>query len=1187
MMERRFFRTERYRALTVVLLAMGLFATGPLFAFDGDASAGEADHKVILLKHISPAKGKEFLTRLKIGTANRLPGTDALLVTGEPGELIKAVAVLKVVDAPGEFDIKELASASAARMLPSNEQIAEAVGNLSIGTFAHRPPSGRKAQALIDTHNGFVVAIAPIFQLQDIKLAVELGPDVLKQQKKVATAASGASSRQIPPAAPTTETLAQRAAPTQRQSADAGSMSSRITEPGTVQREWRTARQQSGNAQIFHDDVVLVPDLRPALAFALPFRPASMDLSLGQSDSKIVEPNGPRAMAKTDAAPGAVPQLERLSQPGAAEAITLAPGQRVPPEKKEAVEPPVKPDTITIDLETATEPEAQPEATASLETQPQPAAEVSAYQPGRFPNGDEFVDLTLPEKVPVIQLLDLVGKYLNLSYVYDPAKITGEVTLKLNGNLSGKMKVEDLYQLLESVLQFKNLVMCRHKGNIVKIVPVTEVLSLDPDLVTSETSTVDAGDIVVTRVFELEHIETSSAENLLTGMGLTVGVTSIAESRTMIVTAYAHRMGRIEHLLKMVDKPGEPREFKFRQLKYTMAKTLAEKIKALAEQLDSVTVTVAQQTARTTPTTKLPGESEAAYRTRLARLKAAQAARARAVASRTKPQTEEAKPGVYLDADERTNRILMIGVEEQLEVVDGLVDALDVEQQDLRSLQLYRIRHVDAEEVAKKLQELGIISRAPESAYTSTRITQTTGTAAQRAAAAQAARTPMMPTTAAGVTEEGLVEEPQVVVVESTNSLLVNATAEQHTQIETIIGYVDTETDEDDIPYKIYPLENSSPSHLSEILESLIQETVEDKEGKIERIIKREEEITIVPDPNTYSLIVYASKKNQDWIANLVEQLDKRRPQVLIDVTLVEITETDAFTYDLNLIQSFPDLVATSGLTGLITEGKTTADILSQLNSSGRSRFADFQSDSGTFRGFYGDKHVNALLDAVQSKNYGRVLAKPKILVNDNEPGMIKTTDTTYVKKTSSIPVSGGGAGQDTTLITTAEDYSPYEAGITLEITPHISEGELLRLDIALTRSDFLETTGEKPPNTTASEVVTAVTVPNGSTVILGGLLKLNQNKGGDKVPILGDLPLIGGLFRGIKNSDRQSKLYVFVKAEIIRPADHGQGMADLEAISERHRIAFEKHELEFQNYEDWPGIKPQPVDPVKVLEAQ
>jgi general secretion pathway protein D len=174
-------------------------------------------------------------------------------------------------------------------------------------------------------------------------------------------------------------------------------------------------------------------------------------------------------------------------------------------------------------------------------------------------------------------------------------------------------------------------------------------------------------------------------------------------------------------------------------------------------------------------------------------------------------------------------------------------------------------------------------------------------------------------------------------------------------------------------------------------------------------------------------------------------------------------------------------------------------------------------------------------------------------------------------------------------LIQTAVDYTPYEAGITLDITPHISEGNLLRLDIGLVRSDFLTTEDpKKPPNTTASELTTAVTVPDGSTIILGGLLKLNQNKGGKKVPILGDIPLVGGLFRGVNNSDKQSKLYIFVKAEVIRPdAASGHAMEQLERLSERNRMAFEQHEKEFQNHQDWPGIKPKPVDPERVLDAQ
>ncbi|UCD51426.1 MAG: type II and III secretion system protein, partial [Phycisphaerales bacterium] len=219
----------------------------------------------------------------------------------------------------------------------------------------------------------------------------------------------------------------------------------------------------------------------------------------------------------------------------------------------------------------------------------------------------------------------------------------------------------------------------------------------------------------------------------------------------------------------------------------------------------------------------------------------------------------------------------------------------------------------------------------------------------------------------------------------------------------------------------------------------------------------------------------------------------------------------------------------------------------------------------------------------------GRVLAKPKILVNDNQPGMIRTADTTYVRKTSSIPVSSGGAGNDTTLIETAVDYQSYEAGITLNITPHVSQGELLRLDIELTRSDFRETADdEKPPGTTASELTTTVFVQDGSTIILGGLVKRDQNKGSAKVPLLGDIPPVGGLFRSINNSETQNKLYVFVKAEIIRPGGAlDQSTAELDAISETNRTAFEQHEKEYQDHQDWPGLKPKPVDPQRVLEAR
>jgi type II secretory pathway component GspD/PulD (secretin) len=1039
------------------------------------------------------------LLQLGLGTVSKLPGTNAVLVTASSDQLAKAVAVLNVVDAGEPFAVRTIAPASAARTLPSNVQIEASVGGMSIGTFADPPKPGAYARAIIDIHGGAVIAIAPVAKLQDIVLAMESGPEVLKEHR---LAAEQIEREKVLKATDPAEPNAPKAVVTAEQPA-----------------------QQANNTSYLQGVADSNED-------------ASLESFLAAVKSATTDLNEPSLEAKPEAK--SAEQLGTQAEPKGAEA----------------------------------------QKTGEIST---PGAGSTPYEPEPVVNGEETLKLSLPERLSIVDLLGLVGEYLHLDYMYDPTKVQGEVALKLQGKLRGPMKVGDLYPLLESVLKFKGFVMTR-KGNLVTIVPVTEAMEADPLLVDPETGKVKTGDVIVTRIFELQHVDTNSAINLLDSMKLSVAVVPLAETGTLIVTGYAYRMARIEQLLKVIDKPGAPRKFKFRQLRFTMAKTLAEKVKTLAEELGTVPVTIS---TGTTPTIRTPG-----IRTPTTRPSTPQPPRT-PMPTVVTPSTPT-KPSVFLDADERTNRVLMIGLEEQLEIVEQLIDALDVEQQDLRVLKAYQIEHVDATEVKKKLEELGIIG-ASQSTYTSTRITGGPATTAPGGTVQPPSqlRAPISRTGAESV-EESLVEQPQVVVIEATNSLLVNATAEQHAQVSTIIGYVDSETLRKAIPYVIYPLENQKPEDLAGVLEKLIQETVKDKEGKVQQVIKKtEEEIVIVPDENTFSLIVYASQKNQQWIKNLIETLDKRRPQVLIDVTLVEISKTDKFEYDLNLINSAPDLVSTSGLTGVIkgtgTSAITTPDIISKLSTSGRKRFIDFQSNSGAGTGFYGDKHINVLLEAMQTKDYGRVLAKPKILVNDNEKGTIKTTDTTYVARKSSVPISTGTAGTQTSLIETSLDYTAYPAGISLDITPHISEGKLLRLEITLSRSDFTGTTGgDKPPDTTSSDITTFVTVPDGSTIILGGMLKLNQSKGGTKVPLLGDLPIVGGLFRSVSNSDVERKLYVFVKAEIIRPPENAvAALDDFERISRENRASFERHEMEFQNYQDIPGIKPQPMDPAKVLEAQ
>ena len=859
----------------------------------------------------------------------------------------------------------------------------------------------------------------------------------------------------------------------------------------------------------------------------------------------------------------------------------------------------IEPNEARFLLSANGEVETEPNATAALPERE--VAEASAasqsYQLPPLVNGEQVVNLNLAEreKLTIVEFLGLVGPYLQLDFMYTEKDIDQEITINPHGKYAGPIKVKDLYPMLEAVLKYKNLAMTRSGGNLVTLAPVENALDIDPTLLEDDRDIIDRGDGMIQRIFKLDHIETSAAKNLLESMKLTTNITEVPETKTLITTAYAYRMPRIQALLNVVDKPGEPKRFRFRSLQYTHAQTLAPKLQSLAEQLGTISITIAAEepttTTRTPPRpTRRAGESTTAYNARVRQWQTS-LSRTRTTAARTTTTPQQAQPEtptVYLDADERTNRILMIGLDEQLDDVEELIDTLDVAQQDLRRLELYKIEHVDAEDVRVKLEELGIISPRLTSPY-GPRITGDTKSPTTPATAA--ARTP---TAAMRMREDEMMEtpleEPQVVVITQINSLLVNATAEQHAKILKIKEYVDRETDEDEMPVVIYPLENQSPNHLEEVLSPLIEETIMDKEGKaVQEVRKKQEDdqIEIVADPNTFSLIVYASKKNQEWIGKLIKQLDQRRSQVLIDVTLVQVEKTDSFNYDLNVISSFPDLTSTSGLTSAImggVEGAAATNLASTLTGSGRDRFVDFQSNRGVGTGFYGDRHINLLLTAMQQKNYGRVLAKPKILVNDNEEGKISTSDVTYVEVTTGTVIEGV-----TNAVQTGKQYDPYDAGIELTIRPHISRGDFLRLDILMHRDDFGTITGDKPPDTSGSDIETTVTVPDGSTIILGGLIKLNQSKGGTKIPILGDLPIVGGLFRSTSNSDIQRNLYVFVKAEIIRPADADVAQADshLQRISDRNREAFEEHEKEFQEYNDWPGLKPKSMEPIHVLDAQ
>jgi len=1089
---RRIVRQRMVLSLLFIFAFTVNFCSLPLFAAEVNEPVRV---RIFPMRNITAQQGKDFLAASKLsGSAVVIPGTTALSVTSDPQTLVYAGNLLKLVDQNEPYEIKFF-TLDAGKQLPVNEAIAEKLGlNFNVGTLLEGNASSQAVKVIIDTIGGQPVIVAPKAETQTlIKIVNELA--AAPASAEVQTKTSDANLADV--------------------SAIANS------EP---------------NFAVEMPAVVEANEIKADEAAAAGIADANFKASANDVDglNEFMNELAVAAKAEKEKQQEAAKLDEQLKQAQAEIAKAQMQAEAVKPVEQSKLEETVKltPEVNEVLAQTA-------------------KVKTPAVNEVNIPNRDEVLELNLPEKLEIVTLIELVGKYLNLNYLYDETKVMGAVSIKVQG----KIRVGELYSLLESVLKFKNLAMSR-KGNLVTIVPVAEALDQDPVLVDGD---IKPGDIAVTKVMRLKYISTDSAQNLLAQMKLGSNITPIKEISTLVITEYAFRMQRIEDLLALVDVPGEPKDFKLRVLKYTIAESLVTKIKALAEQLGTVDITVGATSST----------ADSAMAGRIARpvRPVPQPGVPTGVTTGTGEVTSKS---VYVDFDKRTNRILMIGLPTELSAVDKIIDSLDVPQQDLRTIREYEIQFIDIVQIVDALKELNIIEGTSGTTGTGTSRRTTTINRAGGDAVPQPQVVQQQMAGGESATGTNLLDQPQVVMLEATNSLLINATPEQHTQISQIIAYIDREPVETAIPYRIYRLENQDPEKLAETLNSLIEKTVKDKEGKIQQTVKyTEDNIVIVPDVATFSVIVYASKKNQDWIGNLIKTLDTRRPQVLIDVSLVEVTKTDAFEFDLDFVTNAKDLVTNN-------IGSTTTKFNAALGDHLEAKF-----DSGTSYGYYSADRIQALLKLVDTKGYGRVLAQPKILVNDNEEGTIETTNKTYVsEKTQSFP--GTSTTSDTPVVT--ETWKDYSAKIKLAITPQISEGELLRLEIEMTREDFGKQPEGAPPDMTTSNVKTVVTVPDGSTIILGGLNKLNQAKGGGKTPLLGDIPVAGGLFRKVDNSNKESRLYVFVKANISRP-DARSSLNQLKQISKKNQIEFERHEEKFQKHQSFPGIDDRIIEPAKILE--
>ncbi len=392
--------------------------------------------------------------------------------------------------------------------------------------------------------------------------------------------------------------------------------------------------------------------------------------------------------------------------------------------------------------------------------------------------------------------------------------------------------------------------------------------------------------------------------------------------------------------------------------------------------------------------------------------------------------------------------------------------------------------------------------------------------------------------------------EPEVLVHTPTNSLIVMAMRSEMPQIKEFVARLDVDVVEPERNYHIYALENVQAEDISKVLDDFLRDAARITEsgtgtggrpqGQASTTSSsNQNEVVVVPDPTTNALLIAASKTRYQEILELLRQLDRRQDQVLIETALIELTGSDFL--DIGFELAGADIPASgsdqNGQFGITNFGLSTLQDLEGNDGIPDTRVPIVSSGitAGILDG--GDFNLPFLLRFLATEDNANVLSVPSILVNNNGSATVRTVD-----EQPTTTVTAQGQGQ------TQESFSGYqEAGIELTISPSISASRYLRLGVSLKVSNFTGSfQGSIPPPRITRELQTSVNVPDGDTMVIGGIVTDNKRESIDKVPWLGDIPILGFLFRRESDSNDRTTLYFFVTPHIMHDVD----FADLAEVS-------------------------------------
>ncbi len=374
----------------------------------------------------------------------------------------------------------------------------------------------------------------------------------------------------------------------------------------------------------------------------------------------------------------------------------------------------------------------------------------------------------------------------------------------------------------------------------------------------------------------------------------------------------------------------------------------------------------------------------------------------------------------------------------------------------------------------------------------------------------------------------------RIIPDERTNSIVLVANVDDTIAMKKVIDDLDIPAPMGKGKINVYYLKNADAEEMAKVLTDITSKARPTKEPK--KGVEFAGEVIITPDKSTNSLVITASPQDYEVLRGVIEKLDIRRLQVFVEGLIMDVSMDKVRELGVEWQLTDVDYDKSFGDSTMKPFGGTS---FGDINPARRSPFDLTGLVVGAADGtisFGGETFLNiaALVRALQTDSDFNILATPHLLTMDNQEAELIVAQNVPFKVRETATASGFPV----------EEIERKDVGLTLRITPQISEGDFVRLEIYQEISNVSEKQIEGATDlvTNKRSTKTTVVVRDRQPVVLSGLLQDTVDDSIQKVPFLGDIPLMGNLFKATKHTGIKNNLLIVLTPHIIRTAKDLEG---------------------------------------------